>query len=103
MKRAPLDDRTYQAAKTAMDGAARHGWDVIEVLHEQELIMNPAAVTRIRLEAVMTLIKLLEEAKPHELLRRKFRAGAACTPEDMIIAVLDFINEYWEMIKKEGS
>lgn len=98
----PLDAATYEECQLALTGAAHHGWDPIEALYEHELIMNPLAIQKIRLETIMTLIKLLEEAKPHELLRRKFRAGAACTPDDMVIAVLDFITEYWETIKKEG-
>lgn len=98
----PLDEETYQACKVALAGAARHGWDPVEVLHRHELILNPLVTQKIRLEAIMTLLKLLEEAKPHELLRRKFRAGAACTPDDMVVAVLDFIQEYWDTIKKEG-
>ena len=102
MKQPPLDEETYQACKIALAGAAQHGWDLIEVLHRQGLIMNPLATQKIRLETIMTLIKLLEEAKPHELLRRKFKAGAACTPDDMVVAVLDFIHEYWDAVKKES-
>jgi hypothetical protein len=99
----PLDQVTYEACQMVMRRAQTHGLDLIEALHQEQLIMNPMATTKLRLETIMTLIKLLEDCKPHELLRRKFRAGAACTPDDMVICILDFIREYWEMIKKEGS
>jgi hypothetical protein len=98
-----LDQDTYEACQLSLRSARIHGLDPIETLHRADLIMSPMAATRLQLETVMTLIRMLEDVKPHELLRRKFRAGAACTPDDMVICVLDFIREYWEMIKKDGE
>jgi hypothetical protein len=101
MKRPPLDAQTYQTCQSVLSAAQTHGSDPIEELNRHDLIMDSLASTKIRLETIMTLLKLLEDCKPHELLRRKFRAGAACTADDMVVCVLDFIREYYDVIKKE--
>jgi hypothetical protein len=102
MKVVPLDEETYGLCVYALGRARGVGADPIEELHRAGLIANPALITQVQLDAITTLIKMLEEAQPHELLRRKFKAGAACTPGDMVVAVLDYIREYREMIKKDG-
>lgn len=98
-KQLPLDDETFEACQRVLKTAAFHGFDPVEVMHLEGLILNPAAVTRIRVETVTSLIRMLEDAKPHEILRRKFKAGAACTPEDMLIAVLDYIAAYRQAVQ----
>jgi hypothetical protein len=102
MRIPPLDEETYEACQILARGARFHGFDLFEQMHAEQLIASPWLMTKIQLEAINTLITMLQDAKPHELLRRKFKAGAACTPDDMVVAILDFIQEYREMIKKDG-
>lgn len=95
---APLDPITYEACFNAWERARAFGANPIEELHRAGLIVTPAGQRKTRIEIVNLLRGILGECKGHELLRRKFRSSAPCTPDDMLLCVLDFIREFRDVV-----
>lgn len=98
-RRTPLEFAAL--VRRIINMAPRHGADVVEALDRKDLLSTPAREREIRVETLRTLWREWDRWQPHELMRRKFHAGAQNSPADMYHVLMEFLAEYIEHERKK--
>ena len=98
----PIDTETYLKVTAALDRCRRTGWDPAEELDRLGLVLTPARKLGLQTHILGLLLNQLSIYRPVELLRRKFHAGHPCSPADMYVVVLEFIEEYRDVLREQG-
>lgn len=97
----PVDHETYKRVSAAISFALKRGWDPTELLGNQQLLMTPARIKALQVEAVQDLLAELVVWRPAELIRRKFLPHHSASPADMYGCIVEFIEEY--IAHKKGN
>lgn len=97
-----LDVETYLKVSVALQRCQRTGWDPAEELDRLGLILSPAQQCKLQDRLLGQLLELLSNYRPVELLRRKYHPGAACSPAEMYVVMMEFIEEYRTMMREQA-
>jgi hypothetical protein len=74
----------------------------VDVLSGRDLLLTPAREREITVAALTRLYWEWDRWQPHEMLRRKYHAGAQNSPADMFHVMMEFLEEYITRVKEEG-
>jgi hypothetical protein len=94
--RAPLPEEYGVIVRGAIAQARLRGQDPAERLHKARLLLVPAEERAIETAVLHRFAEELQRWQPHEMLRRKFRTEAPCTPADMYVVLQEFLTEFIE-------
>lgn len=104
MKISPVDPQTYVETVVTIAQARHHGHDVVEALNRAGLLLTPAQDKRIRLEVYSYVLQRMDDLKPHEFLRRRFKQSLEQrTPSDLYECIKDWIGDLREWLKNGGT
>jgi hypothetical protein len=96
----PLDWETHRKITTEVDRTNHNGMDISEALHRAGLILSPAVRLDLQKSILGHLADSISTWQPHEMMRRYIKTGTPGTPADMFAAMLDYINDYKDLLKE---
>ena len=104
MKTSPVDPDTYVRAIQVIAYARADGHDVVEALNRAGLLLTPSQDKRIRLEVYSYVLKRMDDLKPHEFLRRRYKHSLEQkTPNDLYECVKDWIGDLKLWLQNGGT
>lgn len=89
----PLDQETYARVRAILARAQVQGHDPAEALEKENLLLTPTRRRNIEAATVEFVIESLENWRPAELLRRKYRSDAPTTPAQMQTVIIEYLTE----------
>jgi hypothetical protein len=95
----PLDPDTWTVTHAVIERARVQGLDLAEALDQAHLLLSPKRRREAKVEILETVIAHLDNWRPAELLRRKFRSDTSCSPADMQSVIIDFLQEFTESVR----
>lgn len=98
-----LDHETYLKVHAALSRCQRTGWDPAEDLDRLGLILSPHVKRELTHKVLGSLLTQLGIWRPAEMLRRKFHPGHQCSPADMYVVMMEFIEEYRNKLREEAD
>lgn len=100
----PVDAGTYVKAIQVIALARNRGLDVVEELNRAGLLLTPERDKRIRTEVFTYVLERMDDLKPHEFLRRKYKQTLEQkTPSDLYECIKDWIGDLREWVKSGGG
>lgn len=95
MKTAPvLDQDTYEKLVRALDTARWRGINVADMLNRQGLLWTPDRERQVRANAMQFILDEMSTWTPAEFLRRRKKSLESATPNDMYMAIYEWVQEH---------
>lgn len=103
-KPSPVDTETHVKTIQTIVRARVHGHDVVEALNRAGLLLTASQERRIRVEVFNYILGRLDDLKPHEFLRRKYKSTLQQrTPNDLYVCMVDWLTDVRNWIRDGGS